>query len=139
MKFTEIFPVFDSLISGLDGLFTSDEERLEAKTKIYQLQGTVIGSMLEYESRLAQMQADVIQTEAKGESWLQRSWRPLVMLTFTALIVARWLGWAAPNLTPDLEQTLFEIVKIGLGGYVIGRSAEKVAKSIDFGSTKAKD
>ncbi len=32
-------------------------------------------------------QAGVIKAEAQGEGWLQRSWRPLVMLVFTALIV----------------------------------------------------
>lgn len=33
--------------------------------------------------------AGIIADEAKSEHWLASSWRPLVMLTFTALIVAR--------------------------------------------------
>jgi hypothetical protein len=48
------------------------------------------------------------------------------MLTFVALIVARWLGWSAPNLSEAEALKLWDIVEIGLGGYVIGRSAEKV-------------
>jgi hypothetical protein len=70
--------------------------------------------------------AELIKAEAQGESWLQRNWRPLVMITFTALIVARWLGFAAPNLGPDEVLKLWEIVQLGLGGYVVGRSVEKV-------------
>ena len=79
---------------------------------------------------LKKVQADVIKAEAQGASWLQRNWRPLLMLDFAGLITARWLGYTAPNLTPDLELQLLEIVKIGVGGYVIGRSAEKIAPSI---------
>ncbi len=76
------------------------------------------------------MRASIITAEAQGESWLQRNWRPLLMLNFAALITARWLGYGAPNLTPDLELKLLDIVQIGVGGYVIGRSVEKVAPHI---------
>lgn len=69
----------------------------------------------------------IIEAEAKGESWLQRNWRPLLMITFAGLIVTRWLGLSAPGIDPALEMKLFDIVQLGLGGYVIGRSAEKVA------------
>lgn len=48
------------------------------------------------------------------------------MLVFVALIVACWLGWSAPNLSETEALKLWDIVEIGLGGYVIGRSAEKV-------------
>ena len=52
------------------------------------------------------------------------------MLTFVALIVARWFGWAAPNLSEAEYLKLWDIVQLGLGGYVIGRSAEKIAPAI---------
>jgi len=77
--------------------------------------------------------ADVVQTEMKGESWLQRNWRPVTMLTFVGLIVARWLGLTAPNLTPEVELYVMSLIKVGLGGYVIGRSAEKIVKSLPPG------
>lgn len=69
-----------------------------------------------------------IVAEAQGESWLQRNWRPITMLTFAGLIVARWLGYTVEGITPETEAHLLEIVKVGIGGYVVGRSAEKVAK-----------
>ena len=52
------------------------------------------------------------------------------MLTFTALIVARWLGYSAPGITEAEALRLWSIVEIGLGGYVIGRSVEKVAPQV---------
>jgi len=71
---------------------------------------------------------DVIVAEAQGESWLQRNWRPLTMLSFVTLIAAHWLGFTAPNLSEPQILALMDIVQVGIGGYVVGRSAEKVMK-----------
>jgi hypothetical protein len=49
-----------------------------------------------------------------------------MMVTFCGLIVARWFGWAAPSLSEAEYLKLWDIVELGLGGYVIGRSIEKV-------------
>lgn len=73
---------------------------------------------------------EIVKTEAASSHWLAANWRPLVMLTFAGLIVARWFGWAAPNLAPDEYLKLWDIVELGLGGYVIGRSAEKIVPSL---------
>ena len=81
------------------------------------------------EIALIEAQSDVITAEAKGEGYLQKNWRPITMLTFVGLIVAKWLGFTAAGITPELEMQLLEIIKVGLGGYVIGRSAEKVMKA----------
>lgn len=75
-------------------------------------------------------QADIVKTEAASDHWLAASWRPLVMLTFAGLIVARWFGWAAPDLSEAEYIKLWDIVEFGLGGYVVGRSAEKIVPSI---------
>lgn len=75
-------------------------------------------------------QADIVKTEAASNHWLAANWRPLLMLTFGGLIVARWFGWAAPNLSQDEYLKLWDIVQFGLGGYVVGRSVEKVAPAI---------
>jgi hypothetical protein len=75
-------------------------------------------------------QAQIVQAEAASGNWLASSWRPITMLTFVALIVARWFGWAAPNLAEAEYLKLWDIVQLGLGGYVIGRSFEKVMPSI---------
>lgn len=75
-------------------------------------------------------QADIVKTEAASQHWLAANWRPVLMLTFGALIVARWFGWAAPSLTEAEYLKLWDIVQFGLGGYVVGRSVEKIAPSI---------
>ena len=74
--------------------------------------------------------AEIIKTEANSQHVLAAVWRPVVMLTFAGLIVARWFGWAAPNLSEAEYIKLWSIVEFGLGGYVVGRSVEKIAGPI---------
>jgi hypothetical protein len=71
----------------------------------------------------------IITAEAQGESWLQRNWRPLLMLWFAGLVGAHWLGFTPPNLPESVVLNLLDIVQVGVGGYVLGRSAEKVTKA----------
>lgn len=79
---------------------------------------------------IEQAAAQIVHAEAASQHWLAANWRPLTMLTFVALIVARWFGWAAPNLAEAEYLALWDIVQLGLGGYVIGRSVEKVVPAI---------
>jgi len=79
--------------------------------------------LLTLESEILKVQANVIMSEANGQSWIQRSWRPLTMLTFLVLVVLDSFGF----LPFRLAKEAWDLLKIGLGGYVIGRSAEKVA------------
>ena len=86
--------------------------------------------LIEKKLELHQMQTDVILAEAKG-NWLQRSWRPILMLSFGFIVI--YVKFLAPvfYLTiPELEIEFWELLKIGIGGYVVGRSAEKISKNI---------
>ena len=103
----------------IDNLFTSDEERLAARNKIMQV-------LKEKELELQKMQTDVIIAEAKG-NWIQRSWRPLLMLSFGFIVIynkfaAPLFGWPIPI----LEEEFWTLLQIGIGGYVVGRTGEKM-------------
>lgn len=108
--------------SVADRIFPDPEHEL----KRIELQQALQAAVLERTSEIERAAAEVVKAEAQGQSWLQRTWRPVTMLVFVALIMARWLGWSAPNLGEAEVLKLWDIVEIGLGGYVIGRSAEKV-------------
>ncbi len=114
----------DEVINGvgniLDKTVTNDGEKLQAKEQISRL---VLDSL----NKLQDMQKEVILSETSG-NWLQRSWRPIVMLIFTGIIV---LGVFYDDIAfLDQESPFWTILKLGLGGYVIGRSTEKVASTI---------
>jgi hypothetical protein len=52
------------------------------------------------------------------------------MFLFGGLIAARWLGFVNPDLSEQEIQSLWDVVKIAMGGYVIGRSAEKIIPAV---------
>jgi hypothetical protein len=69
----------------------------------------------------------VLKAEVQGESWYQRAWRPFTMVVFVGIIVAHWFGVAGTHLDPAIQEWLYKVIQLGLGGYVFGRSAEKIA------------
>ena len=79
--------------------------------------------------------ARLVAAEAGGQSWLQRNWRPLTMLAFLVLVIADSFGLLAFRLSAEAWQLL----QIGLGGYVVGRSVEKIVPRLGqlSGSGKA--
>lgn len=78
----------------------------------------------------ASLAASTIVAEASSGNWLAAAWRPITMLVFVSLIAARWFGLAAEGMTEAEYLEVYGLIKVGLGGYVAGRSIEKVAPSI---------
>jgi len=93
-------------------------------------QAAALTQLMEHQHEIEQAAGQIIKTEAASSHWLAANWRPLTMLTFTGLIVARWFGFAAPELSEAEYLALWDIVEIGLGGYIVGRSAEKIVPSL---------
>lgn len=100
------------------------------EVKRQQVQNEVHLAVMAQARALEEAAAGIVRAEAQSNHWLAANWRPLLMLTFGGLIVARWLGWAAPNLAEAEYLALWDIVELGLGGYVIGRSCEKIVPAV---------
>ena len=118
--------VFKPLAQLVDDVHTSEEEKLNIKQKLAELETRVTMEVLSYEKSLMESRTKVITSEAQSDSWLTKSWRPITMLTFLCLVVFDSFGWLANPLSVEA----WGLLKIGLGGYVIGRSAQGVAKSV---------
>lgn len=118
----------------IDKLHTSDDERGKIVNALTTIENQMSAKVLEYESDLLKAKASIINAEAKGQSWIQRNWRPLTMLTFLVLIVLDNLGLLAVPIAPQM----WTLLQIGLGGYIGGRTVEKVIPSIldKFGKGK---
>ena len=115
--------IVKDLLSGLDNLLTSKEEKIQAENVIKKV-------LVEKELELQRLQTEIIVAEAKG-NWLQRSWRPILMLAFGFIVIyVKFIGPLFGLAIPELENEFWELLKIGIGGYVVGRSAEKIAKSV---------
>ena len=131
----------DAVGNVVDNVVTSSDEKSEAKK---QLTEVVLNSL----NKVAEVQGEVIMTEMKGTK-LQRNWRPILMLNFGFIIMYHYffqpvIGAWVPSLEPiELPSQFWTLLEIGIGGYVIGRSAEKVAttvtKNIDMPFLRKKD
>jgi len=113
-----------------DRIFPDPDKANEAKLKLFEMQQNGELAKLAADTDIAKAAAGIVQAEASSKNWLASSWRPITMLIFVGLIVARWFGWTAPGLAQPEVLELWAIVKIGMSGYVIGRSVEKVLPDV---------
>jgi hypothetical protein len=102
------------------------DDVVEDKDAANKLKFQIQKQLLESKGMELEAQAKIVLAEAQG-SWLQRNWRPMLMVTFAGLVGAHWLGLTASNIPESVQNSLLNIVMVGVGGYVAGRSAEKVA------------
>jgi hypothetical protein len=124
--FQLIGQVFKPAADLIDNLHTSKEEKLQQKAVLLELQTGFLENALQYEQEQLKAKAAIITAEAKSDHFLTATWRPITMLTFLALVVCDQFGL----LTFRLADDAWTLLQIGLGGYVVGRSVEKVVPSV---------
>lgn len=121
-------PLISLGLGLLDKFFPDPAKKAEAQVKLLTMQQA--GDLKELEAVM-----QVITTEAKSEHFIVAAWRPITMLTFVFIIANNYilypylsLFWdAAPSLT--IPPDMWDLLKLGLGGYVVGRSVEKGIKN----------
>ena len=92
-------------------------------------------SLMEHSASIEKAAASVVIAEAKGESWIQRSWRPITMLSFVVIIVNNyivvpWLKtFGLPAVFLEIPPDMWTLLSLGLSGYIVSRGAEKGIKS----------
>ena len=118
--------IFKPAADLIDSMHTSTEEKLTLKNKLAVIENTMTAKTIEYETKLLAAKTSIITAEATGESWMQRNWRPITMLTFLALVVFDSFGW----LVNPLAAEAWTLLQLGLGGYVVGRSGEKIISKL---------
>lgn len=122
--FSFISSIFEPAVKLVDELHTSDEEKLQLQSQIKAVENELLAKVIDYETQLLESKTAIITAEATGQSWLQRNWRPITMLVFLVLVVSDSFGWLPNKLAPEA----WTLLQIGLGGYVAGRSAEKMTQ-----------
>lgn len=122
--------VVDSIGNAIDRIDTSDE-KLDLQFKYKQLLIEIEGSYLNYETKLLDSQTKIIESEAKGESWLQRNWRPMLMCICMFIIFNNYVLVPYFNIpVTTLDEHIWTLMDLGVGGYVAGRSLEKISEKL---------
>lgn len=109
--------VVSPILDIVDKAVTDKDEAARLKADITKLLITERSSSLD-----ARMK--VVLAEANGESWLQRNWRPILMLVIVAIVannylVAPYLGaMFGVGLTLPLPSALWDLMTLGVGGYI---------------------
>jgi predicted MFS family arabinose efflux permease len=127
-----IGPIIEKAVGVVDQLVPDGDLREKLKNEIQTKMMTLDYSVLEKE---IDAKAKIIVAEAQGHSWLQRNWRPVLMLTIVAIIANNYVVYPYLSLVTDkagvleLPNSLYNLMAVGVGGYVVGRSGEKIVQS----------
>jgi len=144
-----MLPVLASILSGIGGKILGTaantaceviDQLVEDKDLAQRLKFEASARMMEIDvakfTAQIESQKDVLIAEITGESWLQRNWRPLVMMLFASIIANNYIIFPYLSLFDttkdavtqlDLPDVMWECLKLGLSGYIVGRSLEKIA------------
>ena len=116
-------------VTDLVGQFVED------KDKANELETAIKNKLVNLEQEVVKAQRDIIVAEANTQSFIARNWRPIMMLTFVFIIANNYIlfpyvqlfGGTALEL--KIPEAMWGLLKIGVGGYVVGRSGEKMVES----------
>ena len=112
----------------IDKIIPDPEAKAEATRKLLEIQQA--GELAEVEAAM-----NVVVAEAKSEHALTSQWRPITMLVFTAIVANNYIlapylqamfSW---NVMLEMPEQLWNLLSIGIGGYIVGRSSEKAIKN----------
>lgn len=130
-----------SLISQVLGtvagpVFEVIDQAVTDKDQAARLKNAVQQRLIDQQDTRLNARMKVILAEATGESWLQRNWRPLLMTVIVAIIANNYL--LAPylgamfnvGLQLELPEQMWDLMTLGVGGYIAGRSGEKIAGTL---------
>ena len=116
-------------------LFSTIEKSVPDKDLQAKLKSDLQTKLLQSNTQELQAAAKIIEAEAKA-GWFASSWRPLLMYVMIFILIINYI--IAPMVKAvfgvsigfELPTDVFTLLQIGLGGYVVGRSAESVARTI---------
>jgi hypothetical protein len=137
-------PLKELLSGGVSGIFSGVKEiigqfvadpaaKLAATEKIAEIETGFREKQIEAEQQFAEAQKAVIIAEAQSDSWLTKSWRPITMLVMLGMVVYNIvvIGTVAtffPQFHPlPIPPDAWELLKLGIGGYIGARTVEKVS------------
>ena len=116
-------------------LFSTIEKSVPDKDLQEKLKSQLQTQLLQSNTAELQAAAKIIEAEAKA-GWFASSWRPLLMYVLIFILVWNYVigpvikMFTGAVISFELPGDVWSLLQIGLGGYVVGRSAESVARTM---------
>jgi len=116
-------------------LFNTIEKAVPDKDLQEKLKSQLQTQLLQSHTQELTAAAKIIEAEAKA-GWFASSWRPLLMYVLIFILIWNYvIGpvikiFFGSIITFELPGDVWTLLNVGLGGYVIGRSAESVARTM---------
>ena len=133
MPILQAIPIIGQIIDKAEGIIDKwvPDKDLAAKLN-HDLQTQMLS--LDYGALEKELdaKAKVLVAEVQGQSWLQRNWRPLLMLVFTYIVAHNFVIAPIFGITSvPVPEQMWTLLNIGIGGYIVGRSAEKIVTKLN--------
>lgn len=127
-----MLPIIGGLISAVSsifgGIFRTKEASINAVSASAQAAIDLIKSKDASEAEKEQAIAQVVAADANSDSWLTRTWRPIVACTLWGMVFAIIAGWHPHFLDQPMTPTMEWVFRIAEGclfGYMPLRSVDK--------------
>jgi len=130
-----MLPIIQAVAPLAKILFNTVDKAVADKDLAAKLKADLQTQMLQSHTQELTAAAKIIEAEAKA-GWFASSWRPLLMYVLIFILVWNYvlgpviLFFFKASITITLPGDVWTLLQIGLGGYVVGRSAESVARTM---------
>jgi hypothetical protein len=130
-----MLPIIQAVAPLAKILFNTVDKAVADKDLAAKLKADLQTQMLQSHTQELTAAAKVIEAEAKA-GWFASSWRPLLMYVLIFILIWNYvlgpviLFFFKASITITLPGDVWTLLQIGLGGYVVGRSAESVARTM---------
>ena len=130
-----MLPVLNAVAPLAKILFNTIEKAVPDKDLQAKLKADLQTQLLQSHTQELQAAAKIVEAEAKA-GWFASSWRPLLMYVLIFILVWNYVigpvikVFTGAVISFELPGDVWTLLNVGLGGYVVGRSAESVARTM---------
>jgi hypothetical protein len=116
-------------------LFSTIDKAIPDKDQAEKLKFLLNQQLLKSSTEELKAAASIVEAEAKS-NWFVSSWRPLLMYVLIFILVWNYILGPIIKIvlgsviTFELPGDVWTLLQIGLGGYVVGRSGESIARTL---------
>ena len=130
-----MLPVLNAVAPLAKILFSTIEKSVPDKDLQEKLKAQLQTQLMQSHTQELTAAAKIIEAEAKA-GWFASSWRPLLMYVLIFILVWNYVigpvikVFTGAIISFELPGDVWTLLNVGLGGYVVGRSAESVARTM---------